>query len=55
MSESRHLFADDSKDEKGQSNVPMTSFNFINSIIGSGIIGEYQNVICYWSKLFMRA
>ena len=40
VSESRHLFADDSSDNKGQSTVPMTSFNFINSIIGSGIIGK---------------
>ena len=41
MSESKHLFsAEDGKDNKDQSNVPMTSFNFINSIIGSGIIGK---------------
>ncbi|XP_052803329.1 putative sodium-coupled neutral amino acid transporter 11 [Mya arenaria] len=38
MSESRHLFEDDTAN-KIQSSVPMTSFNFINSIIGSGIIG----------------
>ena len=28
------------REEKTRSNVPMASFNFINSIIGSGIIGE---------------
>jgi len=38
VSESRHLFEDERA--KGQSNVPMTSFNFINSIIGSGVIGK---------------
>ncbi|KAL4221915.1 hypothetical protein ACF0H5_017967 [Mactra antiquata] len=39
VSESRHLFEDDRHGDKEQTNVPMTSFNFINSIIGSGIIG----------------
>lgn len=40
VSESRHLFEDDRQGDKEQTNVPMTSFNFINSIIGSGIIGK---------------
>lgn len=39
MSESKHLFEDERQMDKEQTNVPMTSFNFINSIIGSGIIG----------------
>ncbi|KAL3831322.1 hypothetical protein ACJMK2_023088 [Sinanodonta woodiana] len=39
MSESRHFFDDGKKADADQSNIPMTSFNFINSIIGSGIIG----------------
>ncbi|XP_060581490.1 putative sodium-coupled neutral amino acid transporter 11 isoform X2 [Ruditapes philippinarum] len=39
MSESKHLFEDERQSDKEQTNVPMTSFNFINSIIGSGIIG----------------
>ena len=53
VSESRHLFADDSSDNKGQSNVPMTSFNFINSIIGSGIIGKFciYNWATSWENL----
>lgn len=39
VSESKHLFQDEQLDNNGQTNLPMTSFNFINSIIGSGIIG----------------
>ncbi|XP_052245865.1 putative sodium-coupled neutral amino acid transporter 11 isoform X2 [Dreissena polymorpha] len=39
VSESRHLFEDERRADQDQSSIPMTSFNFINSIIGSGIIG----------------
>ncbi|XP_041365404.1 putative sodium-coupled neutral amino acid transporter 11 [Gigantopelta aegis] len=38
ISDTRHL-VEDKDDGKPRSNMPMTSFNFINSIIGSGIIG----------------
>ncbi len=34
-----HQLQDVSEEEKNRSSIPMASFNFINSIIGSGIIG----------------
>ncbi|XP_064614204.1 putative sodium-coupled neutral amino acid transporter 11 [Liolophura sinensis] len=37
--DSRHLVEPESDKKKIQSNIPFTSFNFINSIVGSGIIG----------------
>lgn len=40
MSESSQLVNEPAKDDgKLRSNIPMTSFNMINSIIGSGVIG----------------
>ncbi|KAJ8313756.1 hypothetical protein KUTeg_008317 [Tegillarca granosa] len=40
VGDTRQLVEDKSKENDGsRSNIPMTSFNFINSIIGSGIIG----------------
>ncbi|XP_014791284.1 putative sodium-coupled neutral amino acid transporter 11 [Octopus bimaculoides] len=40
MSESSQLVAEPAKDDgKLRNNIPMTSFNLINSIIGSGVIG----------------
>ncbi|KAK3108965.1 hypothetical protein FSP39_019864 [Pinctada imbricata] len=40
VSDTRHLVEEKAKDDgKFNSSLPMTSFNFINSIIGSGIIG----------------
>ncbi|XP_070211959.1 putative sodium-coupled neutral amino acid transporter 11 [Littorina saxatilis] len=38
VSDMRHL-VEEKEDGKQRSSIPMTSFNFINSIIGSGIIG----------------
>jgi len=32
---------DESSAENDRSNLPLTSFNYINSIVGSGIIGRY--------------
>jgi len=45
-----HLAELDAEDEKLQqqqqqrSNIPMAAFNFINSIIGSGIVGTYFHI-----------
>lgn len=33
--------SDESSAENNRSNLPLTSFNYINSIVGSGIIGRY--------------
>jgi hypothetical protein len=38
-SDTKQLVELDRKDDALRGNIPMTSFNFINSIIGSGIIG----------------
>jgi hypothetical protein len=35
---------EESQTEKQRSSIPMASFNFINSIIGSGIIGESESL-----------
>lgn len=31
---------DGEKDDKSRSSLPMTSFNMVNSIVGSGVIGK---------------
>lgn len=33
-------FQDDERGDENKSSLPWASFNFINSIIGSGVIGE---------------
>ena len=43
-SDLHHLVSDDedsARNQKTRSTIPMASFNFINSIIGSGIIGNH--------------
>ena len=34
-----YFFKEDDEDKNNQSSLPLASFNYINSIVGSGIIG----------------
>jgi hypothetical protein len=36
-----------SEDQKPQSSLPLASFNYINSIIGSGVIGKFSKLYIY--------
>lgn len=47
-------FQDDEKDERDKSSLPWASFNFINSIIGSGVIGKLIIKIFQKSTGFTR-
>jgi len=37
-----------SEDDKPQSSLPLASFNYINSIIGSGVIGKSSKLYIYY-------
>lgn len=49
VSDMKHL-VEDKDEDKQTSGIPMTSFNFINSIVGSGIIGQssYRSSSIFW-------